>query len=83
MAIEYDQLGNVIQGDQGDLPLTGRSSSRPIGVINPPVVEFGEREVPGVPEVPHCLKWLKFQVLEVPMYRTFATPLFLFKNSIQ
>ena len=47
MAIEYDQLGNVIQGDQGDLPL---SSARPAGTVKSPIVDFGERIVPGVPE---------------------------------
>jgi hypothetical protein len=50
MAIEYDQLGNVIQGDQGDLPLTSRSSARPAGTVKSSIVDFGERAVPGVPE---------------------------------
>ena len=40
MAIEYDQLGNVIQGSLGDLP--------PIPSKVMPAI--GERIVPGVPE---------------------------------
>lgn len=43
MPVQYDELGNVIQGESGSL---GSSIGGGRGVVNP---DFGERSVPGVP----------------------------------
>ena len=50
MAIEYDQLGNVIQGDLGDSGLTsGILGIPPMTSAAQTMVAIGERIVPGVP----------------------------------
>lgn len=50
MAIEYDQLGNVIQGELGNLSPMSKSLGLPTTDATKAMAALGERIVPGVPE---------------------------------